>query len=196
MTLDDLHLEPTSYDDSLRAWLGKRHYLGYAPPSCLFAVAVRRAVPGLFGESIGDGPVLGLCLVGRPTARKLPQDGSVGEVTRLFLERGLPHGAASMVLRYVADVARCRRDPPMRELIAYHDRTKHAGCVYKKAGFKKDGVSRHQGRGWGSRGGRRAADVEITPKRRWRLVLRVAPESKKVLDRPEPPVPTEHPQST
>ena len=59
----------------------------------------------------------------------------------------------------------------MHSLIAYHDRTKHTGCIYRKAGFRKDGVSQHVGVGWGNRPGRVSAALENTPKRRWRLLL-------------------------
>jgi len=60
----------------------------------------------------------------------------------------------------------------MECLIAYHDRTRHTGCIYKKAGFRKDGTSLYTGQlGWGSREGRQSATNPATPKRRWRLDL-------------------------
>jgi hypothetical protein len=110
-----------------------------------------------------------MCLVGRPVARMLPQDGSVGEITRMVLLPGLPHGTASRVLVAAADYAKARG---MASLIAYHDRTRHTGCIYRKAGFRKDGAtSAALGAGWGSRGGRTSAQYAATPKRRWRLAL-------------------------
>ena len=157
-----------SYTDDIRDWLGRTdHYLDNPPIGCLYAVGVRLMVPGLFG-SVAAGPLVGLCLVGRPTARMLPQDGSVGEVTRLWLSPGLPHGTASACLRYAADVARSRG---MVALISYHDRTRHTGCIYRKAGFRKDGTTRPSATGWASRDRPASASAGSTPKRRWRLDL-------------------------
>lgn len=161
---------PVSYDDGAREWIDRegKHYLQNAPPGCLFAVGVRASAPGLFGEPVGVGPLLGLCLVGRPVARALPQDGTWGEVTRMVLAPGLPYGTASEVLRRAAEVAKARG---IGTLIAYHDRTRHTGCIYRKAGFRRDGGTVAKPRGWGSRARRRSADYEAAPKRRWRLSL-------------------------
>ena len=156
------------YGKSERIWFGQTaHYLGNPPPGCLFAIGVSLPCPGLFGPQVG-GKLLGLCLVGRPVARRLPQDGTCGEIIRMWLAPGLPFGTASAVLRYAAAIALKRG---MKSLIAYHDRTRHTGCIYRKAGFKKDGTTAPPAGGWGSRGGRISADYETTPKRRWRLVL-------------------------
>jgi len=143
------------------------HYLSLPPPGCLFCLAVRPAAPGIGGPR-GAGRLGGVCLVGRPVARALPQNGSVGEVTRLVLRDGLPYATASAVLRRAAEVGRARG---MSALISYHDRTRHTGCIYRKAGFRKDGATR-PGDDWGNRPGRRSATPEgSTPKRRWRLEL-------------------------
>lgn len=157
------------YNKYVREWFQtSTHYLNNAPPGCLFAVGVSRPVPGLFQDEVG-GELLGLCLIGRPVARMLPQDGSVGEVIRMWLAPGLPYGTASRVLRYAAGLGEARG---MSSLIAYHDRTRHTGCIYRKAGFKKDGTSTpSKGKGWGSRSDRTSADYEPTPKRRWRLII-------------------------
>ena len=156
------------YAEWHRGMLRESHYLAAPPPGCLFAVAVRELVPGLFGP-VPAGRLMGVCLVGRPVARMLPQDGTVGEVTRLVLD-GCPYGTASALLRYAAAVARERG---MEALISYHDRTRHTGCIYRKAGFRKDGG--HGGTsvaGWASRPGRaQGASSQSTPKRRWRLDL-------------------------
>lgn len=166
----DLWIGPVSYDASAKAYLrGSGHYLGNPLPGCLFAIGVRALRPVLFVDlPVADGPLLGLCLIGRPIARMLPQDGSIGEVTRMVLTPGLPHGTASAVLRE-AGVRAARRG--MAALIAYHDRTRHTGCIYRKAGFRKDGATTPSGTGWGSRNRPRSADVGATPKRRWRLTL-------------------------
>jgi len=160
-----------SYTDEFRAWLNRTdHYLANAPPGALFAVAVRRTVPDLWGQPSPEGERVGACVIGRPVARMLPQDGSVGEVVRLWLAPGMPYGTASATLRYAAWIAASRG---MDSLISYHDRTRHTGCVYRKAGFRKDGTtSPTVGAGWGSREGRASADYAATPKRRWRLGLR------------------------
>jgi hypothetical protein len=159
-----------SYDDGAKAWLKRSgHYLNSPPPGCIFCVVVRRGVLDLFGETIGEGERLGVCLVGRPITRWLPQDGSVGEVTRMVLADGLPHGTASAVLRFAGDAARRRG---MVALISYHDRTRHTGCIYRKAGFRKDGKTAPPwGAGWGSRAGR-GTEAQVAPKQRWRLLLR------------------------
>ena len=160
---------PESYDRYAKFWLAQSgHYLDNPPPGCLFAIAVRDGVPGLFGEEVGTGPLRGLCLIGRPVARMLPQDGSIGEVTRMVLLPGLPYGTCSTVLRRAAEVATARG---MTALIAYHDRTRHTGCIYKKAGFKRDGVTEAREAGWATRENRVSANYEATSKRRWRLNL-------------------------
>jgi hypothetical protein len=159
------------YDGRTRRWLQRQdHYLGNAPPGCLYAVGVMKAIRGLFdGVMVGDGHLLGLCLVSRPVARRLPQDGSLGEITRLWLDPGLPYGTASAVLR---EAARVGMDRGMEALISYHDRERHSGCIYKKAGFKKDGVVVPSGMGWGSRDrSESAVAAGTTRKRRWRLNL-------------------------
>jgi hypothetical protein len=167
-----LVMDPEPYSDEHKGMLCRSHYLSLPPPGCLFAVAVRRAHPGLFGPE-GCGGLLGLCVVGRPVARCLPQDGTVGEVTRLVLIGGLPYATASALLMRSAEVARSRG---VSCLIAYHDRTRHTGCIYRKAGFRKDKSTRARSSGWGSRPGRESAKQNGTPKRRWRLDLVPSPE--------------------
>lgn len=170
---------PTSYDDNAKAWLAKSgHYLKNPPPGCMVAIAVRPLIQGLFGPVPSDVALLGLALVGRPIARNLPQNGSWGELTRFALDAKLhadgPHGAgvASRVLE-VVKIEFARR-AGAAELISYHDRSRHTGCIYKKAGFRKDGVTRAGTRRgtWKSRKGReRAAQSESTSKRRWRWTV-------------------------
>lgn len=166
----DLWIGSVSYDASVKAWLqASNHYLNNAPPGCLFAIGVFSSSPSLFvGLDVPVGQMLGLCLVGRPVARRLPQDGSIGEITRLFLTSGLPYGTASAVLRKAADVAKLRG---MIALISYHDRTRHTGCIYRKAGFRRDGVTTPRQLGWASRAKRASGTAGQTSKRRWRLEL-------------------------
>lgn len=125
---------------------------------------------GLFDdEVVGDGQLRGICLVSRPIARKLDQDGSLGEITRLWLEPGLPYGTASRVLTTAAAIATGRG---MKALISYHDRTRHSGCIYKKAGFKKAGIVNSPPQGWATRARSQSAIHAAAPsKRRWRLDL-------------------------
>jgi hypothetical protein len=105
--------------------------------------------------------------VGRPVARMLPQDGTWGEITRFVLLPGLPYGTASEVLRFAVLLARTRRCPSV--IIAYHDRTRHTGCIYRKAGFRKDGVSGRKGGSWATRDRPKSGAYEGTPKRSWRI---------------------------
>ena len=169
--VDRVWVGQVRYTAGVRDWLGRTdHYIGNAPPGCLFAVGVREAASGLAGVEIGVGPLLGLCLVSRPIARMLPQDGSMGEVTRLWLDVRCPYATASRVLRTAAVIAGQRG---MASLISYHDRTRHSGCIYRKAGFRKWGVTRPpSGSGWASRD-RSSATIreQSTPKRRWLLDL-------------------------
>lgn len=82
-----------SYDDAAKAYLAASdHYLGQKPPAgAYFAIAVRRRGLSLFADvPTGEGPYLGLCVVGRPTARELPQDGTWAQVTRMHLLPGAP----------------------------------------------------------------------------------------------------------
>lgn len=76
-----------SYTRKLKMWLqAQDHYLGNAPAGCLFCCVVEEGLD-----------LQGIILVGRPTARMLPQDGSWGEITRLWLRPGLKYGMASEV---------------------------------------------------------------------------------------------------
>jgi GNAT superfamily N-acetyltransferase len=168
--IDDFVAVRVRYDARTKAWLARSgHYLDNPPPGALFVLSVQRAMQGLFGI-VGDGELRGLCVIGRPIARMLPQDGSWGEIVRFVLQPGLPHGIASALLRSAASYARSRRKP-MRVLIAYHDRTRHTGCIYRKAGFRRDGVVTARPVGWGNRSERTSASYDATPKRRWRLDL-------------------------
>ncbi len=160
-----------SYDDDAKRWLGRSgHYLDNPPPGCILCVVVRDGGGrDLFGDVAASGPRLGLCLIGRPIARALPQDGSWGEITRFVLADGLPYATASSVLLRAIEQLRARRI--MTTLIAYHDRTRHTGCIYRKAGFRKDGVTAAKSHAWGSRPGRKSSELPGTPKRRWLLTL-------------------------
>ena len=158
-----------AYTASLRKWLNRQdHYLGNAPPGCMICVVVQSGLR-----------LQGILLVGRPTAPKLPQDGSWGEITRLWLEPGLPHGTASAVIRFVIELCRKRG---MKRLISYHDRTRHTGCIYRKAGMRKDGITLSPAHGWASRPSRelplfgiterrKSGYLVATPKRRWAIDL-------------------------
>lgn len=96
----------------------------------------------------------------------------MGEVKRMVLLPGLPHGTASAVLRASGEAFRASGG---QVLISYHDRTRHTGCIYKKAGFKRDGVTTPpsaNAKGWATRAGSATAPAsQHTPKRRWRLDL-------------------------
>ena len=166
-----LHITRVSYTADLRVWMNDHgHYLNNAPPGALFAVGVYAAVPGLFpGYTMPSGPIQGLCIVGRPVARMLAQDGTVGEITRLYLVKGLPKGTASTVLQYAADLARSRG---MVALISYHDTEKHTGMIYQLARFRKDGITTPHLEGWASRPDRdQSATAGQSIKQRWRLTL-------------------------
>tara|TARA_R110002167_G_scaffold363715_1_gene584520 strand:+ start:1155 stop:1661 length:507 start_codon:yes stop_codon:yes gene_type:complete len=157
-----------SYGKAEREWLKKTsHYLANPPPGCLFAIGVSEPIDGLFGPVFG-GDLLGMCIIGRPVARALPQDGSCGEVVRMWLAPGLPYGTASEVLKYAALLAEKRG---IKKLFAYHERGRHTGCIYKKAGFKKDIKTKPKVDGWGSRPNRASAQYDSTSKRRWTMEL-------------------------
>lgn len=159
-----------SYDDAAKAWLARSgHYLDAPPPGALLAISVEPMTRGLFGP-VPSGELLGLALLGRPIARMLPQDSTWAELTRFVLVPDLPHGTASLALRVAVEVW-CAR-PRSVAMISYHDRTRHSGCIYRKAGFRKDGVTRANGRrgSWATRAGReQAASSEVESKRRWRI---------------------------
>ncbi len=171
-----LHAGVISYDDATKKWLAESgHYLEAPPPGALLAIGVSRMVTGLFGPTPGPDRC-GLALVGRPIARMLPQDGSVGELVRFVLVSGLPKHTASHVLRVTSSVFFGRGRGA--KIIRYHDRARHTGCIYKKAGWKHDrgpdgtSVTRPGTRRgtWSSRAGReQAASSEATSKRRWSI---------------------------
>jgi hypothetical protein len=165
-----IHVGCESYDGSTKTWLAKSgHYLDNPPPGAILCAVVREQGADMLGHPIGVGDRLGLCLLGRPVARMLPQDGTWCEITRFVLVEGLPKGTASHVLRWVFDECRRRR---IATVISYHDRTRHTGCIYRKAGMRKDGATTPtQGAAWGSRANRKSAALPPTPKRRWRIDL-------------------------
>lgn len=164
------------YTEATRTWLDRSdHYLKNASPGGFYCVTVRPLRCGLFGPVTDETTLLGVAVFGRPVAPGLPQDGTMAEVTRMFLVPGMPYGLASEVLFRGVEAfdARCGY-----EVIAYHDRTRHTGCIYRKAGFVRWTAPRRSAssKGWGSREGRVSGDLELTPKRRWvyRLRERVA----------------------
>lgn len=160
-----------SYDDATKAWLAKSgHYLDAPPPGALLVVSLESYTDGLFGR-VPSGALYGLAVLGRPVARNLPQNGTWAELTRFVLERRFEKDhTASHMMRVAAELWSKR--PTSEALISYHDRTRHSGCIYKKAGFRKDGVTRPGTRrgSWSSRPGReQGASSEMPSKRRWRL---------------------------
>lgn len=158
------------YDDATKEWLARSgHYLDAPPPGALLVISLEQTIPGLFGPVPGGG-LRGLAVLGRPIARNLPQDGAVAELTRFVLVPDLPHETASHVLRVAVETWFGR--PTAQSVITYHDRTRHTGCIYKKAGFKKDGYTRKATRRgtWNSRPGReQATSSEVPNKRRWKI---------------------------
>jgi hypothetical protein len=159
-----------TYDDRTKEWLAKSgHYLDAPPPGALMCVSLESLTRGLFGP-VPSGELFGLALLGRPIARNLPQDGTMAELTRFVLVKGLAEQTASRVLRVAAELWSGR--PLSQAIISYHDRSRHSGCIYKKAGFRKNGVTRAGTRrgSWSSRPGReQGASSEEPSKRRWRL---------------------------
>lgn len=61
----------------------------------------------------------------------------------------------------------------VRRVIAYHDRSRHTGSIYRKAGFRRDGVTAPKPGAWASRPGRLSGGYEATPKRRWAFDIEV-----------------------
>lgn len=139
-------------------------------------MGLERLTRGLFGD-VPDGRLVGLAVIGRPIARMLPQDGTWGELLRFVLEPDLPRCTASHLLRVAVEAfATAARQSVSQVLITYHDRSRHTGCIYRKAGFRKNGVSRAGTRrgSWGTRPDRdQAVSSEETSKRRWRIDLEV-----------------------
>lgn len=162
-----------TYDDATKAWLARSgHYLQKPPPGALFAIGLEELVPGLFGQ-VPSGALVGLIVVGRPVAPGLPQDGSWADLQRIVLNDGLPYGTASRVIGVA--IAEARNRGKIETVIAYHDRTRHTGCIYRKAGFRKDVSERVRG-GWDSRPNReRSAAAGKAPKRRWRFDITESP---------------------
>lgn len=160
-----------SYNDATKAWLAASgHYLGAPPPGALVVIGVEDLVSGLFGLVPSGMGLRGLAVLGRPVARNLPQDGSWAELTRFVLDPTLARShVASHVLRVAAEIWFAR--PSAVALISYHDRSRHSGCIYRKSGFRKNGVVKpRESNSWGTRPGReQAVSSELTPKRRWRL---------------------------
>lgn len=166
-----------SYDDEAKAYLARSgHYLDDPPPGAFLAVGLEMLTRGLFGD-VPDGRLIGLGVIGRPIARMLPQDGSCGELLRFVIDPGLPRCTASHLLRVAVEAFAAWRSPrgvTPRSLITYHDRSRHSGCIYRKAAFRRDGVSRAGTRrgSWGTRPDRDdAVAAQVTSKRRWRIDL-------------------------
>lgn len=158
------------YNKAARTYLDRSgHYLQNAPPGCLVAVACFETGRGLFDFDIARGAIRGLLLLGRPIARAMPQDGTVAEITRLVIDDGFPKGTASALVRSSFDYAKLAG---IKRVDAIHDRTRHTGCVYKKAGMRPIADIPARVHGWESRD-RSASAVEAgkNPKRRWSISL-------------------------
>lgn len=159
-----------SYDDATKAWLAKSgHYLDAPPPGALMVVSLETLTQGLFGP-VPSGHLRGLAVLGRPISRNLPQDSTWAELTRFVLAKDLPRETASHFLRVAVELW-CGRQRS-EAMISYHDRSRHSGCIYKKSGFRRNGVTRPGTRRgtWGSRPGReQGASSEAASKRRWKI---------------------------
>lgn len=164
--------EVVPYDDGAKLYLERSgHYLNNPLPGAFFAVGAFEATAGLFGDPVASGPIRGLCVIGRPIARMLPQDGTIGEITRLVLDDGFPHGTASGLVRYALDIARRRG---FKRVDALQDRTRHTGCVYRKAGMRVREKPRARARWAGRVRCDSATAAALTPKKRWSISLEAA----------------------
>ncbi len=168
------HFDRIRYDATAKLYLDRSgHYLQNAPPGCLLAFAVRERGAGLGLVDVGDGPIRGLLLLGRPVARAMAQDGSVAEITRLVIDDGFPKGTASALVRFALASAWLAG---ITRVDALHDRGRHSGCVYRKAGMRKVAQIAMRTSGWESRP-RSASAIEHgrSAKTRWSISRPSAP---------------------
>lgn len=141
--------------------LTQHHYLGPLS-SCLFG----------FAGWVDDGLVA--CQLWRwPTARQLPSDGSMIELSRWCLTPAAGKNAGSRMMGWV----RRQLKGEASVGVSYSDLTRHSGALYRSSGwvewpthiatrFLSDGI------GFPSGNGRWTKTSEVsTPKMRWRIDL-------------------------
>ena len=112
-----------------RTFVARHHRHHGAPPSGLFAVAVKR-------EDLDEPRIIGVAVVGRPVARAY-QDGYTAEVTRVCVLEGFPN-ACSML--YAASW-RAARALGYRRLITY-TLVSETGSSLRGAGWTVVGARR------------------------------------------------------
>lgn len=112
-----------------------------------------------------DGELVGVAIVGRPTAREL-QDGFTAEVTRCCVHDDAPKGACSFLY---AACWRAWRAMGGGRLVTY-TLQREGGASLRGAGWKVVGeLAGRDAGGWQSRPGREWQPVVGEPKFRWEI---------------------------
>ena len=124
--------------------------------------------------AVVNGELVGVCIVGRPVARKL-DDGETAEVTRLCTNKSAPMGVPSYLHRRVWSAWAAMGG---LRLVTY-TLAGESGASLRGAGFRVVGQSPAwaEGKGWTTRGGREWQPVHMEGKVRWELAERKGVES-------------------
>lgn len=129
--------------------------------------ATHRRLPNLQGGMWAvacrlDGETKGVAIVGRPTARMLPQDGSVLQVLRVAVEEGVGNGCSIL---YGACAGAARRMGAVDLFTYIHD--DEPGVSLRAAGWIEDKSFKSAGGEWARPSRPRKKTVEPEPKRRF-----------------------------
>jgi hypothetical protein len=129
--------------------------------------STHRRLPNLQGGmwAVGcrrGGEVRGVAIVGRPTARMLPQDGSVLQVLRVAVEEGVGNGCSIL---YGACAGAARRMGAVDMFTYIHD--DESGVSLRAAGWIEDETFASAGGEWSRPSRPRNKTVEPEAKRRY-----------------------------
>ena len=163
--MDYQRFGPCSLDEA-NGLLSEYHYLG----------PVGGAVVAIYGERIpGTGEAIQATVWKRPTARMLPADGTMLELSRWVITPKCDANAGS---RLMGRVRRWIRQtlPEVTTLVSYSELGKHSGGLYRASGWYEwptHHTDRYHANGVGYPSGHGSWDgvTRQSPKERWRIDL-------------------------
>lgn len=138
-----------------RAFVAQHHRHSKPPQGHKFSIG-----------AVVDSELVGVCIVGRPVARKL-DDGETAEVTRLCTNDMAPMGCCSFLYRRAWKAWSAMGG---LRLVTY-TLASESGASLNGAGFRVVGQSPAwaEGKGWTSRGGRAWQPLHSEGKIRWEI---------------------------
>lgn len=129
----------------------------------------RNTLQTCFGVFL-DGEMVGVAIWSSPVAQNRFKDGAkMLELRRLALSAKCPRNSASRVLGIMERKIR-KEFPNVTRLISYQDTSRHAGTIYKAAGWKNAATTGFTS--WSTKKRERNADQTSAAKVRWEFTLK------------------------